>query len=170
MSRSGKLASIMANRWMFAPVALLGLSVTVAVATVMTSVAGQSLGAEPKYDSKAADWDKVREQRAMNERLRWVVTPEVVSQGAHRVLHLTVEDKHGVRIDGAAVAVECVPVRVAERRIDVRCAATDAGRYEAAFDSAIGGQWEFRVVVERDGQRYTDEFRRPLEHVEAGRG
>lgn len=170
MRKQGRMSWIVANRWMFAPVALLGLSVTIGVATVMSAVAGQSLGAEPGYAGKAASWDAVRGQRAVNDRLRWVVTPEASSRGARRTIALTVEDKHGVRIDGAAVEVECMPVRRAEERHVLRCARTADGRYEAAFESVEGGQWEFRVSVERDGQRYTDEFRRPLAHAEASHG
>lgn len=170
MKKQGRMSWIVANRWMFAPVALLGLSVTVAAVTVLSAVAGQSLGAEPGYSGKAASWDTVREQRAMNERLRWVVTPEASSKGSHRTLALTVEDKHGVRIDGATVEVECMPVRKADERHALRCTRTADGRYEAAFESVEGGQWEFRVSVERDGQRYTDEFRRPLVHAGASHG
>ena len=159
--------NLIANRWMFVPVLLLGLSVTVATVTVLSAVVGHPLGAEPNYDAKAANWDAEREQRAANERLRWVVTPDIVSAGAHRELTVRVEDKHAVRIDATRVAVECIPVRAAEARRIVELSRRASGDFAGEFDSAIGGQWEFRVVIEKEGLRYTDDFRRFLA---AGRG
>jgi len=160
------------NRWMFAPIALLGLTVTIATATVLSAVVGHSLGMEPNYDRKAAAWEFERAQRATNERLRWVVTPEVASSGAHRSIRLRIEDKHAARIDASRVEVECIPVRAAEARRTVSLVRVAEGEFEGGFESAIGGQWEFRVSVERDATRYTDVFRRFLDRIgaEAGRG
>ena len=53
--------NLVANRWMFVPVLLLGMTVTIAVVTVMSAVVGHPLGAEPNYDTKAADWNTERE-------------------------------------------------------------------------------------------------------------
>ena len=164
--------NLVANRWMFVPVLLLGMTVTIAVVTVMSAVVGHPLGAEPNYDTKAADWNTEREQRAMNERLRWVVTPELSSDGARRTIALRIEDKHAARIDAKRVAVECIPIRAAEARQRVELSRRDAGDFVGDFESPIGGQWEFRVTVEQDSIRYTDEFRRFLTGgaKEAGHG
>lgn len=159
---------LLRNRWMFVPVLLLSLTVTIGVVTVLSAVVGHPLGAEPQYSAKAAAWDEERAQRAQNEKLRWVVTPEVRSEGAHRVLAIRVEDKHGARIDAERVEVECIPVRAAEARRVVSMARLEPGSYEGAFDSPLGGQWEFRVTVTDDGVRYTDEVRRPLPPAGAG--
>jgi len=160
------------NRWMFAPIALLGLTVTIATATVLSAVIGHPLGMEPNYDRKAAAWDEEREQRAQNERLRWVVTPDIRSEGTRRTVHLRIEDKHAARIDASRVEVECIPVRAAEARTVLRLERLETGDFAGCFDSSIGGQWEFRVVAEKDGVRYTDAFRRFLEasRKEAGHG
>lgn len=164
--------SLIANRWMFVPVLLLGLTVTIATVTVMSAVVGHPLGAEPNYDTKAADWNAEREQRAMNERLRWVVTPEIASEGGHRTIALRIEDKHAARIDARRVRVECIPIRAAEARQRVELSRRDTGDFAGSFESPIGGQWEFRVTVEQDAVRYTDAFRRFLTGVrqEADRG
>lgn len=164
--------NLIANRWMFVPVLLLGMTVAIATVTVMSAVVGHPLGAEPNYDSKAADWDTEREQRATNERLRWVVTPELLSHGPRHTIALRIEDKHAARIDAKRVAVECIPVRAAEARQRVELMRRDAGDFVGDFDSAIGGQWEFRVTVEQDSTRYTDAFRRFLTggSAEAGHG
>ena len=117
MARGG--AWMVANRWMFVPVALLACTVAIATVTVMSAVVGHPLGAEPGYDRKAANFDAEREQRQQNERLRWVVTPEISSQGARRALSIRVEDKHAARIDAERVTVECIPVVDAGARIEV---------------------------------------------------
>ncbi len=160
--------NLIANRWMFVPVLLLGMTVAIATVTVMSAVVGHPLGAEPNYDAKAADWNAEREQRAANERLRWVVTPEIASDGVHRSMTLRIEDKHAARIDATRVAVECIPVRAAEARKTIELSRRDAGDFAGSFDSPIGGQWEFRVTVEQGGVRYTDDFRRFLAGARSG--
>jgi nitrogen fixation protein FixH len=156
---------LLANRWMLVPVLLLGMTVTIGTVTVLSAVVGHPLGMEPDYDRKAASWESEREQRAMNERLRWVVTPEVGSEGAHRTVSIRVEDKHAARIDAQSVVVECIPVKAAEARRTVELVRRDAGEFAGSFDSPIGGQWEFRVTVVQGGVRYTDGFRRFLTGV-----
>jgi hypothetical protein len=162
--------NLIANRWMFVPVLLLGLTVTIATVTVMSAVVGHPLGAEPNYDAKAASWNAEREQRAANERLRWVVTPEIASQGRRHSVSLRIEDKHAARIDATRVSVECIPVRAAEARKTIELSRRDVGDFAGSFDSAIGGQWEFRVTVEQGGVRYTDDFRRFLAAAQPGVG
>lgn len=173
MSRDGVIsrgiAWFAANRWMFVPIGLLGFTVTVAVVTVTSAVVGHPLGTEPGYDRKAAEFDAEREQRLANERLRWVVTPEIASHGAHRSIAVRVEDKHAARIDARRVTIECIPVVDAGRRVEIELARGESGDFSGAFDSAIGGQWEFRVSVEGEGIRYTDSFRRFLTPAAGGR-
>lgn len=157
--------SLVANRWMFVPVLLLGMTVTIGTVTVMSAVVGHPLGMEPNYDTKAAAWNAEREQRAQNERLRWVVTPEITSAGAARTIALRIEDKHAARIDASKVRVECIPVRSAEARREIELSRRESGDFVGSFESPIGGQWEFRVTVEQGGVRYTDAFRRFLTGV-----
>lgn len=163
---------LVANRWVLVPVLLLSLTVGIAVATVLSAVVGHPLGMEPSYDRKAAAWDEERAQRATNDRLRWVVTGEVESQGAERTLRVVVEDKHAARIDADTVVVECIPIRAAESRQALELSRAAEGDFQGTFRSALGGQWEFRVEVRRGGERYTDSFRRPLAHARgvAGEG
>ena len=162
------IRSLAANRWMFVPIALLGLTVTVGTVTVMSAVVGHPLGAEPRYDSKAADFGAELEQRAENERLRWVVTPEVESHGPQRTLAVRIEDKHAARIDADRVRVECIPVVNAEARLAIELRRSACGQFEGSFDSTLGGQWEFRIAVEQGEHRYTDQFRRFLSPVVKG--
>lgn len=167
MSRGGLLSRVHSNRWMFVPIALLGFTVITGFVTVMSAVVGHPLGTEPAYDRKAAAWNAQREQRAMNEQLRWVVTPEIASNGMRRTLTLTVEDRHAARINAAHVRVECIPIRNAEARTEIALRRAAEGVYQGDFESPIGGQWEFRVEVNNGATRYTDAFRRFLTHARA---
>ena len=162
------LSRMTANRWMFVPVLLLGMTVTIGTVTVLSAVVGHPLGMEPNYDTKAASWNAEREQRALNERLRWVVTPEFSSDGARRTIALRIEDKHAARIEAGSVQVECIPIRAAELRQRVALSRQGSGEFAGSFESPVGGQWEFRVTVEQGGLRYTDAFRRFLTGVRGG--
>ena len=162
------LSRMTANRWMFVPVLLLGMTVTIGTLTVLSAVVGHPLGMEPNYDTKAASWNAEREQRALNERLRWVVTPEISSDGARRTIALRIEDKHAARIEAGSVQVECIPIRAAELRQRVALSRQGSGEFAGSFESPVGGQWEFRVTVEQGGLRYTDAFRRFLTGVRGG--
>ena len=61
-------------------------------------------------------------------------------------------------------------MRAAEARRVVSMTRLEAGSFEGAFESPLGGQWEFRVAVEDDGVRYTDAFRRFLSPLGGGGG
>ncbi len=155
--------NLIRDRWMFVPIVLLGVSVTIGITTVMLAVAGRPLGAEPDYYAKAVAWDARQLQVATNDRLHWNVSPELgpgVNGGAR--LSLKVNDKHGNLIDAQVVTVEAIPVRDADQRemLTMRCVAE--GRFEGDLQRKLPGQWEFRVTVQHGNDTYTDMFRRTL--------
>ncbi|RLS91271.1 MAG: hypothetical protein DWI10_06670 [Planctomycetota bacterium] len=150
------------DRWMFAPALLLTGTVTLGTVTVLCAVVGHPLGAEPAYDTRAVAWQAQREQRAINEQLRWVITLQVSDVDGSRALSMRIEDKHGVRIHADRVRVECIPIRAAEARVTVELSTVAEGEYAGTFDSPIGGQWEFRVEVMQNAVLYSESVRRFL--------
>lgn len=158
------LRRLVANRWAFFPVAMLGFSVLLAVVTVQAALHGQGAAAEEDYYDKAVAWEDVQRQRVENDRLRWNATPSfsASSDGRRPVLELGIADKWDVPIEGARVAVEAIPVKAIRLGGEVLLREGAPGRYAAPLPARVDGQWEFRVRVERDGDRYTDEFRRVL--------
>lgn len=158
-----RFRTLLANRWMLAPVLLLGASVTGAFLTVTFAVAGKPIGEEKDYYRKAVDWDATRAAAARSELLQWNASPSFVAgpDGAPR-MRLSLRDKHGHALDGAKVSVEAIPVRLAERAGTVALAPLGHGEYEAALPAIVLGQWELRVTVEREGQLWTDSYRRVL--------
>lgn len=158
-----RFRTLLANRWMFAPVLLLGASVTGAFLTVTFAVAGKPIGEEKDYYRKAVDWDATRAAAMQSELLQWNASPSFVA-GADGApwMRLSLRDKHGHALDGATVSVEAIPVRLAERAAVVTLEPRGHGEYEAALPAIVLGQWELRVTVEREGKLWTDSYRRVL--------
>ena len=159
------MGSRFANRWVLAPFALMGLSVSMATITVVTALNARSMTAEPGYDVKAAAWDDHRAQLVTNEKLRWSVTPSLDADPAdHTTARLRVDlrDKHGWPLDDATVEVEAFPVARGDLRATVTMSPLGEGGYRAALPFRHPGRWEFRVRVERGDDVYTDVFERTL--------
>ncbi len=161
------LRSLLRNRWAFVPVFMLAAVVTAAVLVVTLAVNDRgATAAEPDYYRKGAAWDEWKKQLAMNGVLRWVVTPNVVASqteaGLAR-LQLSVADKHGMPIEGAAVHAAVIPILDGDARVELVLTHVGAGQYSAELPIRIGGQWEIRSTVEWHGSRFCDRVRRTVE-------
>lgn len=154
------------HRWAFVPVLLLAGTVASAFTMVKLSMGdGSALAVEPDYYRKAAHWDDLKQQRALNGYLNWVISPDIVRAHGDATcarLELTIADKHGVRIDDARVTVELFPLRAASNRSTHDLDALSSGRYGIDIPVRENGQWEFRVSVLKGDKLYTDSFRRHL--------
>ncbi len=167
------LRRLVANRWAFFPVAMLAFSVVLAVVTVQAALHGQGAAPEPDYYGKAVAWEDVQRQRAENDRLRWNVTPSfAASETDRRIprLELAIADKWDVPIEGGVVSVEAIPVKAVRLGGEITLQERSPGRYAADLPARMDGQWEFRVRIERDGDCYTDTFRRVLRFGPSGDG
>lgn len=164
-------AKLVHNRWMFVPIGLLTVSVTVAVMTVTLAVAGHPLGVEPDYYAKGAAWDAHRLQQAINDKLRWNVAPTIVAgtQGSP-LLQIEVRDKYGGIIEADAAEVEAIPVAMADARETLSMGRVAPGRFERELSARVPGQWEFRLTVKKGETVYTDTFRRTLHFSKSGKG
>ena len=165
-SAARSIRSRLANRWVLAPFALMGLSVTMASITVVTALNARGMTAEPGYDVKAADWDAHRAQLVRNEKLRWSVTAALDADPADHTtarLRLDLRDKHGWPLDAATVEVEAFPVARADKRATFTLEPLGDGGYRAPLPFRHPGRWEFRVRVERGDDVYTDIFERTLQ-------
>lgn len=162
--------SIVANRWVLFPVAMIAGTVIFALVAVAIAV-GDGTAAEPDSYRKSVAWDAHRAQVAQNGLLGWVVTPTVTGGGGIDgavTLRIGVADKHAVPIDGGKVTAEVVPIRDADRRVMLELAEVSPGMYEAACPVRVSGQWEIRTTVESRGKRYADRVRRFVEFGAGG--
>lgn len=154
--------SIIANRWILFPVAMIAGTVIFAVVAVTIAV-GDGTAAEPDSYRKSVAWDEHRAQVAQNGLLGWVLTPTVTEgsglDGAV-MLRMGVADKHAIPLEGGRVTAEVVPIRDADRRVTLELKEVAPGMYEAACPVRVSGQWEIRTVVDWRGKRYADRVRR----------
>ena len=162
--------SIVANRWVLFPVAMIAGTVIFAAIAVAIAV-GDGTAAEPDSYRKSVAWDAHRAQVAQNGLLGWVVTPTVSGGGGMDgtvLLRIGVADKHAVPIDGGRVAAEVVPIRDADRRVMLELKEVSPGMYEAECPVRVSGQWEIRTTIESRGKRYADRVRRFVEFGAGG--
>lgn len=143
------------HAWIIGP-ALVGL-ITVstmigAAALIYHAHADPSFAVETDYYDKAVHWDDSAAQERRNAELGWRLR---LSAGPSEGFELTIVDRLGLPIEGAAVSVEAFHnARSADR---IALAPTDAGggRYRQAAEFARPGLWEFRVIARRDADTFT---------------
>jgi hypothetical protein len=165
MSGTRGMRTLIENRWAFVPVVMMLGTVVGAVVVVTVAVMDRSaLATEPDYYRRGAAYDAWKRQVAANGALRWVVTPAIVParSGTGARLELSVADKHGIPIAGAAVRAEVIPIRDADARCDVTLAETSPGRYGVDVPMRVGGQWEIRATVDWKGMTWSDRMRRSV--------
>ena len=165
MSDARGIRSLIENRWAFVPVVMMLGTVASAVVVVTVAVGDRSaLATEPDYYRRGAAYDAWKQQVAANGALRWVVTPAIVSAqaGSGARLELSMADKHGIALEGAAVRAEIIPIREADARCDVALAEMAPGRYGVDVPLRVGGQWEIRATVDWKGKTWSDRMRRAV--------
>lgn len=157
------MKSLFARRWMFVPIVLLFGNVAFAVVAVRLALSGHGTAAEPDYYRRALAWDEAHAARTAGERLRWTVSPSLSrDENGELVLGLAIADKYGIPIDGARVSLEATPIRAADFVVARSCHETGPGVYGTSLPVRAGGQWEFRVRVERGEDRLEERFRRMI--------
>lgn len=161
------ISKLIANRWIFVPIVLLTVSVSLGTLTVVLAVASHPLGVEPGYDEKAAHFQREIDQTATNDRLRWLLTSAIERLDATRGgIRLHIEDRNTNAIDAALITVECVPLANADLRHQVKLIEALPGEYSGTFSVPCKGIYEFFVHVQRGEDIYTDRFRRTLAQVQ----
>lgn len=98
---------------------------------------------EPDYYRKALRWDITHAEMEASSRLGWVSTAEAAA--APRRLILTLSDKAGAPIGGAAITVELFASRLASVRSDLTLTEDAPGRYSAPWPEGPAGNWVARV-------------------------
>lgn len=164
------MRALLRNRWAFFPVVMLAGSLMLGVVTV--SAALRSNGeSEPDYYRKGAAWEAHRAQLAQNGALAWTLTPTVRPAGEASIVsevEVAVNDKYGVPIAAAEVAVEVVPIVHADARLSMRMHEVRPGVYVAPCPLRVEGVWELRFTVESRGRVYADAVRRVVHGLMPG--
>jgi hypothetical protein len=124
------------------------------MATIATQDPGFAL--ERDYYKKAVAYDDEIAQRAENERLGWSIETEVgpVTSGSERRFVVRARDGAGP-IAGARVNVEALRNATAQHPLAAELVEQKAGEYEGRLPLRGAGLWEFRLTLERGGERFT---------------
>jgi hypothetical protein len=145
-----------ARIWPFVPAALLlimlaGLGLMAAIA-----VDDPGFALERDYYQKAVSYDAEIAQRAENQRLGWSaeLTATAATPRTSSTLALMLRDAAGP-LAGARVRVEALRNASAARVLSGALTEAAPGQYQVSLPLYSGGLWEFRLVVEREGQRFT---------------
>lgn len=128
----------------------------IAVAVLATS--NPSYAVEEDYYDKAVAWDAKRHQDAVNADLGWAIDATIVPAtvpGAAAVLTVTLVDRSGMPVDGAAVAVEAFHNARADLILHAPLGADGGGRYSAELPMRRNGRWELRFTAQRGSERFT---------------
>jgi hypothetical protein len=112
---------------------------------------------ERDYYAKAVHYDREIEQRARNARLGWSVVSTVGAAvpGSPTRLDVQVRGRSGFE-QGARVSVQALRNASASLVLEARCEESAPGRYHADLPLGHAGLWEFRFVVERGSDRFTE--------------
>jgi len=149
--------------WPIAIVVLLGGLVTGDIIMLIKATSDPSFAVEDDYYQKAENWDEYAAQRDTNSRLGWraVLTAAVVERGAARVSVILV-DREGTPIPGAAVSVVAFHNARASNRLEGTLTWNPDGSYETELPLRRPGIWEFRLLVTRGEETFTQTIRHEL--------
>lgn len=151
--------------WIGIIVGLLAMSVIGHAVLLISAVYDPSFAIEPDYEQKAANWDDHQRQEATNRELDWTVDLSVqASPDAGAGVGVTVDayDRWGKPIKDARVSYEAFHLARANRMHRGDLPHQADGHYTAVLPIIRSGQWEWRLVVERDGQRFTRTLRKSV--------
>jgi nitrogen fixation protein FixH len=146
-------------------VALLGVSLSANLVLLVLAVDDPSFAVEPEYYEKAMAWDARRAQDRHNEELGWSldleVDPETSQAGSHRV-EARLLDRDGAPLEGATVRLQTFHNARAGQILETTLLPAGEGRYRATLALGRPGLWEFRFVVERGEETYTERLLRDV--------
>ncbi|UCD75941.1 MAG: FixH family protein [Phycisphaerales bacterium] len=156
--------------WIGIIVGLLGMSVVIYGIAIVITVTDPSFAIEPDYEKKAADWDTIQRQQAINRALAWSATINVEA-GPKRgeiIVRVTLHDRDDAPIDGAIVELDAFHNARASQIYRARLDHAGEGQYTAAMPIRRSGIWEFRLTANHRGDVFTKTIRKTLK-VTVGR-
>ena len=119
------------------------------IAMVVVSGRDASFAIEPDYYEKALAWDETSRLRAASDSLGWTTESKLKSGVDGQELQITLRDRLGRPLEGAAVQVEFYHhVRAADRQT-VQLSPRGEGAYAAAARMSRPGLWQLRIRADR---------------------
>lgn len=145
--------------WPMAMAAILAITVGVNLFVFRLASSDPSFAVEPSYYQQAVHWDDELAQRSQNAALGWQAAARLVESddGVARV-RVSLTDADGEPLDGADVRLEAFAISRALQVVRLPLPEADeasGGVYSAVLPAGALGQWELRLAIEHDNQRFT---------------
>jgi nitrogen fixation protein FixH len=144
--------------WVGMILALLGGQVLMLLLMVYVATSDQSFAIEPDYYQKSLRWDEHMAQVKANERLGWnlrVEVGETASVLGERTVVARLTGNDGTPLDGAQIDLVAFAHARASDRVSVTLLPQGDGAYENGLRFRRAGLWEFRAVVQRGPDTFT---------------
>jgi hypothetical protein len=150
--------------WIGIVVGLLSMSIIIYGVGIILAVTDPSFALEPEYEQKAAQFDEIRRQEEVNDRLGWMVDLQTSPTAMPGRVELRIEvfDKWGKPIRNAIVGVDAF---FNARANDIYRRTLDEqadGTYTTTMPVRHAGLWEFRLTVDSGDERFTKTIRKSL--------
>lgn len=158
--------------WMSVPVLLLVTSVSGWLVMVSVAVGDPGFSVEPDYYKKAAHFDDVLAQRKENRRLNYQVTLSEFRTlpSGQASATVVVVDSGGEPVKASKISAHAFPIArgTQGREVSFSGSESEKGHYQAHFEQARLGLWEFRVRVETTEGVYLSKLRGELQLERSG--
>ncbi len=151
-------------RWPLVIAGLLTLHAAGMVTYAVIASSNPSYAVEKDYYPKALHWDDKRAQDAVNAALGWTATVAARpgEQPGRAALTITLTDRHGRPVTGAAVHLEAFHMADSNHVLDAELGEASPGSYAAELPMGRDGKWEIRLRARRGGDLYTSVLKRYL--------
>jgi nitrogen fixation protein FixH len=147
------------NLWPGLVIAMLGGQIILMLVMVYMATSDRSFAVEPDYYRKAIRWDETVAEHRVSNQLGWRIKLSVADETdiyKNRDIDCTITDKAGRPIEGASVEMIAFAHARGSQRTELTLDPIAAGHYSSRLRVPRGGKWEFRIVVRRAEQTYTE--------------
>jgi nitrogen fixation protein FixH len=149
---------------------LIGIHIVSVVTMVIVATHDRSFAVEPDFYQKGLHYEQTLDQRRENSRLGWTAKVEVsrpLSGSNARSVVCRLSDRDGQPLNDAKIDMVAFAHLRASRAQSCVLFPQDSGRYVVSLAFDDPGIWEFRLVVTRGKDTFTQVIKQTVESVAA---
>jgi nitrogen fixation protein FixH len=156
------------SRHLFWPIfltSLIGIHIASVVVMVIVATRDSSFAIEPDWYQKGLHYDQTAQQQRENRRLGWSVKLDVgrpLSGTNQRSVSCTVFDQAGKPVESAPVDLVAFAHLRGSNRTSSILLPQGGGAYAATMAFDDPGVWEFRLVITRGAETFTQIVKREI--------
>jgi nitrogen fixation protein FixH len=156
------------SRHLFWPIflsSLIGIHIVSVVVMVIVATRDRSFAIEPDWYQKGLHYDQTAQQQRENRRLGWSVKLDVgqaLTGTNQRSVSCTVFDRAGKPVQNAAVDLVAFAHLRGSNRTSSILLPQGGGAYAASLAFDDPGVWEFRLVITRGAETFTQIVKREI--------